>query len=395
MALPIVQLRIVRNSRHPWIYAKMVRHPRPRPPPGALVEVVDRDGTFAGRGFYHPGQSVAVRILTEDPGEAIDAPFFRRRFVLARALREEVLRLPEVTDAYRLVHGEADGLSGMVVDKYGDVLVVEPLSAGIRAAGEWIVAALKDVFPGARAVFRIGGRTEEREGVDFSPLRKAHPPPSRVVISEHGLKMEVDLAAGHKTGYFLDQRDNRRDLAALAPGKAVLDLFCYTGGFGLSTLRAGAREVTSVDLDEKALATAGRNARLNGLPGGGQTWTPVHRDVFDFLRDAAAKNLQADVVVVDPAKLAGVKAEVPRGLKTYSDLNRLAVQAVRPGGVLLTCSCSGLVRQDVFRSVVSRAAEEAGRELQFFRETGAAPDHPVSSVFPEGRYLKALWARVL
>ncbi|MCU0722191.1 MAG: class I SAM-dependent rRNA methyltransferase [Planctomycetes bacterium] len=394
MTLPVLELKTVRNSRHPWIFTKMVRHPRPRPAPGAIVEVVDREGNFAGRGFYHPANTVAVRLLTEDPAEAVDEAFFLRLFSRARALREEILGLPKVTDAYRLVHGEADGLSGAAVDKYADVLVVEAYCAGIRTAGEWIARALQALYPGARVVFRVSEKVEQRERADFSALRKAWPAPPRVQIAENGLKMQVDLAAGHKTGYFLDQRDNRRDLAALSRGKSVWDLFCYTGGFGLSALLGGAREVTAVDLDEAALTTAKYNAKRNGLPGEGQSWRGEHRDVFEFLREAAAQGRQADVVVVDPAKLASVRAELPRGLKTTGDLNRLAARAVRPGGVLLTCSCSGLIREDQFRSVVSRAAAEAGRILQVFRETGPAPDHPVSSVFPEGRYFKALWARV-
>ncbi len=209
-------------------------------------------------------------------------------------------------------------------------------------------------------------------------------------IRENGLVMRVDLAVGHKTGYFLDQRDNRLLAAGLSAGRDVWDLFCYTGGFGISAAKAGAKSVVSVDLDEKALAVAEGNAKRNEV-----SVTYAHRNCFDFLRERTAAGETADVIIVDPAKLAAVRDEIPRALKTYNDINRLAMSAVRPGGVLVSCSCSGLVSEQQFVSVLSNAAREAGRELQIFRITGAAPDHPFRTDFPEGRYLKAVFARCI
>ena len=387
--LPVVQLKTLRNSTHPWIFGKMVRHPERRLAPGSLVEVRARDGSFAGRGIYNPLKTIALRLLTEDPAEGLDAAFFRRRLAAAKALREDVLRLGEQGDSYRLVHSESDGLSGLVVDKFGDVLVVEPFSAGYVTLGPTIVGILRELYPGKRVCFRPDPRTEEIEGVSFAAVARQFPAPEGVEIRENRLRMWVDFAGGHKTGFFLDQRENRAKVGELAKGREVLDLCCYTGGFAISALLGGAKSATGVDLDEKALATAERNAKLNGV-------SPelVHANVFDYLRRAAAAGRKWDMVIADPSKLAGVKAEISRGMRTYADLNTLAISAVRPGGLIVTCSCSGLISPDAFMTIVRNSAGEAGAVLKVLAITGAAPDHPVASNFPEGRYLKVIFAQV-
>jgi len=392
MKNPVLHMKVARGSSHPWIFTKMVSHPAARPRPGAVVDVVSKEGDFLGRVFYHPSQTIAVRVLTTDPAEAIDRAFFERKLSAAADLRLRTLRLGESTDSWRLAHAEADGLSGIVVDRFADLFVVEPFCAGGATAGRDIAAALSSLFPGCSVAFRVSPRTADREGADFSGLLSEFRPPKSVDVNEHGIRMRVDFSSVHKTGYFLDQRENRVEAGRMAAGRNVFDLFCYTGGFSMHAAAAGAASVTAVDLDEKAIAMARVNAKLNGLSG---NISFVHQDAFDFLRARVSAGEKADMVVVDPAKLAAVKDEIPRALKTYGDVNRLAMQAVKPGGVLLTCSCSGLVSEEKFRSVVSRSAEEAGVELQIFRVTGASPDHPVSSVFPEGRYLKAIWARVV
>jgi 23S rRNA (cytosine1962-C5)-methyltransferase len=388
-ALPAkITLKGGRLGRYPWIFSKMVMHPRRRPEPGALVEVWAKGGVFVGRGIYHPDRTLAVRLLTRDPEERVDGELIYRRIAAARALREDVLRIPEKSDSYRLVHAEADGLSGLVIDKFADVFVVEPFSAGYLGLGPCVAQALQRLYPGCRIAFRPDEKTEKTEGISFGMLSSRYPPPAYVDIRENGLRLRVDFTAGHKTGYFLDQRDNRAFAASFAAGKTVWDLFCYTGGFGLAAAQAGAAEVSSVDLDEKALQTAGDNAKRNGL-----TVNYVHRNCFDFLRERTAEGRRADMIIVDPAKLAAVKEEIPRALKTYHDINRLAIEALRPGGILVSCSCSGLVGEAQFLSVLSAAAREANQELQIFRIVGAAPDHPWSTDFPEGRYLKAVFAR--
>ena len=216
-------------TRYPWIFSKMVMHPRRRPAPGTLVEVWAKGGVFVGRGLYHPDRTVAVRLLTRTAEENLDGEFLFRRLEAARRLREDVLRIPETSDSYRLVHAEADGLSGLVIDKFAGVLVVEPFSAGWLTLGELLAEALKRLYPDCRVAFRPDEKTEKTEGVSFAPLAAQYPPPAFVDIRENGLALRVDLAAGHKTGYFLDQRDNRALAASFAAGKKVWDLFCYTG----------------------------------------------------------------------------------------------------------------------------------------------------------------------
>jgi 23S rRNA (cytosine1962-C5)-methyltransferase len=388
--LPVVRLKTMRNSTHPWIFGKMVRRPERRLAPGALVEVQARDGSFVGRGIYNPLKTIALRILTEEPGEGLDEAFFRKRLVAAKALREDVLRLGEQGDSYRLVHSESDGLPGLVVDKFGDVLVVEPFSAGYVVLGPTVVKILRELYPGKRVCFRPDPRTEEIEGVSFSAVARQFPAPDGVEIRENKLRMWVDFRGGHKTGFFLDQRENRARVGELSRGREVLDLCCYTGGFAISALLGGARSAVGVDLDERALVTARKNAERNNVRA---EWT--HANVFDYLRRAQAEGRKYDLVVADPSKLAGVKAEISRGMRTYGDLNKLAISAVRPGGLVVTCSCSGLISPDAFMTIVRNSAGEAGAVLKVLAITGAAPDHPVASNFPEGRYLKVIFAQVL
>lgn len=385
-----IKLKTDRASSHPWIFRKMIERPKSRLSPGEAVEVVSRTGEFVGRGFYHPSRTVAIRLLTSNPREEIDEAFFRTRLQAAKALREDILKIPARSDAYRLVHGEGDGLSGLVIDKFGELLVVEPYSAGYIPFADTIATILKELYPACTVCFRPDAKTEQQEGVSFQTLRKRYPPPPKAILKENSLTMEVSLLTGHKTGYFLDQRDNRGLVKELARNKDVWDLFCYTGGFAISSALGGARSVVAVDLDEKALEVARRNADLNRV-----TIDFIHEDCFDFLRRMEEVKQQADLVIVDPAKLALVREEIPRALRTYNDINRLAMGRLRTGGILVSCSCSGLVSEGQFLSVLANAAREARVELQMFRITGASPDHPIRTDFPEGRYLKVVFSRIL
>ena len=289
-----------------------------------------------------------------------------------------------------LVHGEADGLSGIIIDKFADVLVVQPHSAGLLHVYAELFEALKQHYPDGTIVVRPDARSEKRENVSFAGLAASYPAPPRVTIREFSARMHVNFDVGHKTGYFLDQRDNRAAVAELAAGRDVADLYCYTGGFALHSALAGAKNVLAVDLDEKALDMARANAKLNKVK-----ITFEQHDVFNFLRACKESGRQFDVVIADPAKLAGVKAELPRALRTYGDLNKLAMAIVRPGGILVSCSCSGLVSTEQFLRILSQSANDADVILQTFNVTSASPDHPVTNVFPEARYLKTVYSRVL
>lgn len=367
----------------------MIRHPQKRLKPGALVEVISREGTFIGRGIYNPHSNIGIRLLTENTAERLDSTFFFKKLEQAKVLREDILEIHKTSDCYRLIHGESDGLSGLIIDKFAGVFVVEPYSAGYAGIMEWIASSLQSLYPGSQVVVRPDERNAAKEGVDFSKLTKVYPGPNSILIKENKLRMKVNLNTGHKTGFFLDQRENRLTLSQYCQNKDVLDCFCYTGGFAISAMLAGAKSAVGIDLDEEALETAQENARLNSVP-----VTFQHVNVFDHLRMMIGKGAQADVVILDPAKLAGCKEEISRAYRTYGDMNRLGMQVVKPGGILLTCSCSGLVSEQEFLSILTRSAAEVGAVLQIFKVTGASSDHPFSTIFPEGRYLKAVFARV-
>ena len=386
-ALPVVRLKIERRSNHPWIFQKMVEKPVAKPRPGAIVDVVDNAGLWVARGFYNGHSRIAIRVLTEDPDEAVDAAFFARRIAAAVELRRGLLRLDEHTDAWRVVHSEGDGLSGLVVDRYGDLLVVEFFSAGAFRHREWIYAALREQFPGCRFYSFAEEHVQKQESFDF----RSPEAPAPSVITEFGLKVRASPGSGHKTGFFADQRDNREFLARFCEGKRVLDVCCNSGGFAIyAKARGGAAEVTGIDLDEEILQVAEKNARLNDAK-----VRFVQADLFPWLREAAIRGEQWDVVVLDPAKLTRDREQVMTALKKYNEMNKLAMSVVKPGGVLLTCSCTGLVSEEEFLDMIRRAAYFAGRTVQILKVAGAGGDHPFLAHVKESRYLKAVFCRVL
>ena len=384
--LPTVRLKIERRSNHPWIFQKMVDKPAVRPRPGAVVEIEDRDGTWCGRGFYNGHSRIALRVLTQDPDEAVDGAFFERRLGRAIALRRELLKLDAVTDAYRLVHSEGDDLSGLVVDRFGDILVTEYFSAGMFRQRDLIRRVLDTHYPGARHYAFAEEHVQKQESFDHA----TPPSPEPVVITEHGVQFHAAPGTKHKTGFFADQRDNRLRLAQFCAGARVLDLCCNSGGFALyAKARGGADEVVGVDLDEEILALAERNARLNKT-----RVRLVQADIFHWLRDAGSTRNQFDVVILDPAKMTRDREQVIPALKKYLDMNKLALAAVKPGGVFLSCSCTGLVSEEQFLDMLRRAAYYANRTLQVIQVSGAGPDHPWLAHVPESRYLKAAFCRV-
>jgi len=384
--LPQVRLKIARRSSHPWIFQKMVEKPAGRLPPGSVVEIVDRDNAFVGRGFYNGHSRITLRVLTGSAEEAIDDGFFARKLAQAVALRRDWLGLDAATNAYRLVHSEADGLSGLVVDRFGSLLVLEFFAAGMYRFRPAIQAALQTHFPDSRFYWFAEEHVQKQESFDCRPPE----PPEPEVIIEHGVRFRVAPGSKHKTGFFLDQRDNRRRLASFCAGRKVLDLCCNTGGFAVYARALGkAEEVVGVDLDEQALAMARQNAGLNQV-----RIRFVQADLFAWLRDIIADGQRFDVVVLDPSKQTRDRDDVDVALKRYLDMNRLALQAVAPGGLFLTCSCTGLVHEGDFLEMLRRAAWQAGRTVQVLHISGAGADHPFLIHVPEGRYLKAVWCLV-
>jgi 23S rRNA (cytosine1962-C5)-methyltransferase len=384
--IPTVRLKIQRRSSHPWIFQKMVEKPSERLPPGSIVDVVDRDGSWAGRAFYNGHSRIALRVLTADRDEPIDATFFARRIRQAILLRRQWLGLDAVSDSYRIVNSEGDGLSGLIVDRFADTLVMEFFSAGMFKARELIRSALENEFPASQFYWFAEDHVQKQESFD---VRSTEPPPP-TVITEHGVRFRVAPGSKHKTGFFLDQRDNRFFLSSFCRDKRVLDLCCNSGGFAVyAKSLGGASEVVGVDLDEQALGLAKQNANLNRAQ-----VRFVQADLFPWLREVTANGQRFDVVVLDPAKQTRDREEIHYALKRYFDMNRLALQAVSPGGIFLTCSCTGLVAESDFLESIRRAAYQAGRVLQVIRIAGAGADHPFMVHVPEGRYLKAVFCRV-
>ena len=394
---PWVQLRSA--SFHPFIYERMVRTADSAAKPGDIVNVYDKTGRFFGRGMYSPRSQIVLRMLAHDD-RPIDDAFWQSAVARAVDLRR-TMNLEAVTDAYRLVHAEGDGLSGLILERYADCLVMEVFSLGIhQRAGklmQWAADAMgpptsldrpDKVSPTWRTIVRADEAIERIEG--FRVRADEQTLSGKVTIREHGIRYRVDVTGGHKTGFFCDQRDNRKRLASLCRDAVVLDGCCYTAGFGLAAKLLGeAREVTSVDLDEAALAVAKENVNLNNT-----RLNLVHSDIFTYLRQMLANGRQFDVVVLDPPKLATSRTLVEEALRKYHDLNSLGMKVLRPGGILLTCSCSGLISRDIFLQTAHRARPQ-GRSLQLLEYTGASPDHPVMMNCPESAYLKAAWFRVL
>lgn len=385
-SLPQISLKIQRRSSHPWIFQKMVDKPATRLPPGTVVDILDRDQQWVGRGFYNGHSRIALRVLTINPAEAIDDAFLARRLAQAVSLRREFLNLDAVTDAYRLVFSEGDGLSGLVVDRFGSTLVLEFFSAGMWRVRDGVREALKVHIPEARFYEFAEDHVQKQESFDCHESE----PPAPSVITEHGVRFRVAPGSKHKTGFFVDQRDNRRFLASFCRGKTVLDLCCNTGGFAVYAKTLGeAQEVTGVDLDEQVIGLAKQNANLNQV-----RIRFVQADLFAWIRDILPSGQRFDVVVLDPAKQTRDREEIDYALKRYFDMNKLALQAVAPGGIFLTCSCTGLVSEEQFLECLRRAAWQAGRTLQILRVAGAGADHPYLVHVPEGRYLKAVFCRV-
>ncbi len=382
---PVLRLKIRRTVPYPLVWRRMVAE-APDVAPGECVSVFDRDNAFVGHGFFCPTSQIAVRVLTSDPAEEIDEAFFARRLGAAFDFRHHVLGLRnEPAAAYRLVNAEGDGLSGLILDRYGSLVVGEIQSIGFYRQRSTVAKVVARLMPGLTVYVRSDQEIQRKEGFHLN-----EPAPPAVEVEEHGLRYIVDPALSHKTGFFLDQRQNRLHLRSFAAGRRVLDVCCFSGGFALNAARAGARDVLGLDLDEKAVALATRNGAINRLK-----VRFVHVDAFPYLRDLARHGKTVDLAVLDPAKLARTRDDVPEALRVHFDLHRTVLPVLGPGGILVTCSCSALVSEEAFLDTLRKAGRRANREVRVFGLTGPSPDHPYSLHFPEGRYLKVVWAYVV
>ena len=396
-------------KHHPWVFAGAIRSVQGDPQPGDEVVLHTHEGEFIARGLFNPHSQIRVRLYSWHQAESLDRTFWKARLQSAFQLREVIFRRtgtlarpsdfddprqrtdegvhPTDVTAYRLVNSEADGLSGLTVDRYDRWLSVQFTSLAIALRQELLIELLAELAQPAGIVLRTEKGLREAEGMEITDgLLWGEPPPRPLTVVEHGLKWEVDLTEGQKTGSYLDQRDNRRALARYVHGHRVLDVFCYTGGFGLGALVwGGASEVVAVDSSEAALQLAQCNAELNGVA---DRWRCVRSDGFKALETLRDAGEQFDTVVLDPPKLTRTRAALPQALRAYHSLNRLAVSVLKPGGLLVTCSCSGLVTRNDFEQMLADVAIQSGRDLRIIEVRGAAPDHPVSPFCPENEYLK-------
>lgn len=374
--------------RHPWLFSGALMPMAGTPESGETVRVLDDNGRFLGWAAWSGESQIRLRFWSFDERDTIDRDFFRRRLSRAIQLRAG---MNATGDAMRLVHGESDGLPGLIVDRYGDVLVLQLLSAGPEAWREVLCDEL-EALTKAHAIYeRSDADVRELEGLpQRSGLLRGQLPASTDII-EHGLRYRVNVAAGQKTGFYLDQRANRQRIGELARDAEVLNCFCYTGGFSLAALRGGAKSVLSVDSSGEALDAARINLDLNGLPSDRAEW--VEADVFQYLRLLRDKGRSYDLIVLDPPKFAPTAQHVERASRAYKDINLWAMKLLRPGGHLATFTCSGGMSADLFQKVVAGSAWDAKSDMQLIGRFTADVDHPVSVNFPEGDYLKGLLLR--
>jgi 23S rRNA (cytosine1962-C5)-methyltransferase len=380
-------------KRHPWVFDTSVAHLAGHARPGDTVTVADARGKPLAKAAYSPASKIRARVWSFDPEEGIDHAFFKRRAAAAVARRAA---LPELSgqQGLRLIHAESDGLPGVIADQYGDTVVVQLTSAGAEKWRGAIADGLQKATGCARIYERSDSEVRGLEGLEpATGWLHGEAPAEEIVIEEHGVRMAVDIVAGHKTGFYLDQRDNRRMLAALSRDKRVLNCFCYTGGFSLQALAGGAASVLSIDSSQPALDRAVANLVLNPrLAAARAEWRCAN--VFDELRRLRATGETFDLIVLDPPKFAPSASHAERASRAYKDINLLGFRLLAPGGLLMTYSCSGGIGVELFQKIVAGAALDAGRETnrsaRIVKRLQGAADHPVDLAFPEGEYLKGL-----
>jgi 23S rRNA (cytosine1962-C5)-methyltransferase len=374
------------SRRHPWVFSGAVECIDGAPTAGETVAIRDANGEFIAWAAYSPQSQITARVWSWDEHEHIDATFFERRIQEALALRETVGLLN--SSGMRLIHAESDGLPGLIVDRYDDVLVLQLGSAGVDFWRETLVEVLQKQCAPICIYERSDSDGRELEGLPIRTGVLRGVLPENVYVTENGLRFAVDITQGQKTGFYLDQRDNRALTGSLAAGREVLNCFCYTGGFSLYALRGGASSVLSIDASAEALELAQQNVALNGLDATRAEWQCD--DVFLALRKLRDQNKKFDLIILDPPKFAPTAAFAEKAARGYKDINLLGFKLLRPGGLLLTYSCSGGISDDLFQKIIAGAALDAGVNARIIKKLHAAPDHPVLLSFPEGAYLKGL-----
>jgi 23S rRNA (cytosine1962-C5)-methyltransferase len=378
--------------RHPWIFSGAVKKAEGNPVEGQTVEVFTSDTRWLARGSYSSRSQIRVRILSFDLDEHVDSELIKNRVARAIALRKSIPGLG-TTNAFRLIFAESDGLPGVIVDRYDDYLVCQFSSAGAEYWKDEIVGQLTEQWPCSGIFERSDTDSRQKEGYPASiKVLAGSAPPPLIRIKEGSLNFLVDVYKGHKTGFYLDQRLNRAQLMKYAENREVLNAFSYTGGFGIAACLAGASHVTNVDTSEESLELARQNFQLNGAAMDKIEF--IKEDVFNLLRTFRDSRRQFDLIILDPPKFVASANQLAGGTRGYKDVNLLAFKLLRPGGILVTFSCSGYVKPDLFQKIIADAAVDAGRDACVLEYLSQGPDHPVALNFPEGLYLKGMICRV-
>ncbi|EGR0108673.1 class I SAM-dependent methyltransferase [Vibrio vulnificus] len=380
--------------RHPWIFSRGIDRVEGNPQLGETVDVYGHDGKWLAKAAYSPESQIRARVWSFEK-QNINRAFFVKRIQDAQLLREDVIERDGLT-GYRLIAAESDGMPGVTIDRYQNFFVCQLLSAGAEHQKQNIVDALIEVFPDCNVYERSDVSVRKKEGLqETTGVLHGEMPPKSVVIEENGVKISVDIVGGHKTGFYLDQRDSRQQAMKYVKDKEVLNCFSYTGGFGLYALKGGAKRVINADVSQPALDTAKFNAELNEFDISKKRAVFLNADVFKLLREYRDQGTTFDVVIMDPPKFAESKAQLNGACRGYKDINMLAMQILKPGGTLLTYSCSGLMDQVLFQKIIADAAVDAGRSVKFVERFEQAADHPTDTAYPEGFYLKGFACKVL
>ncbi|NOI23345.1 class I SAM-dependent methyltransferase [Vibrio mediterranei] len=381
------------RRKHPWIFSRGISHVDGQPSLGETVDVFASNGEWLAKAAYSPNSQIRARVWSFEKQD-IDVSFFVSRINQAQLLREDIIERDGLT-GYRLIAAESDGLPGITIDRYENFLVCQLLSAGAEFQKDSLVEALTQCFPECSIYERSDVSVRKKEGLkERTGVLHGEIPSKPVVIEENGVKISVDIINGHKTGFYLDQRDSRYQAQKYVKDKEVLNCFSYTGGFGLYALKGGAKRVINADVSQLALDTAKHNAELNGFTEKKKA-VFLNADVFKLLREYRDQGTKFDVVIMDPPKFAESKAQLNGACRGYKDINMLAMQILKPGGTLLTYSCSGLMDGALFQKIIADAAVDANRSVKFVERFEQAADHPTDTAYPEGFYLKGFACKVL
>lgn len=384
------------QNRHPWVFSGAIAQiSGVNPGPGDLVDIISSDGDWLARGYYNPMSQIRARILSWDTEQSIDEAFWTSKLEKALLFRKKLDLEPETT-AYRLVNAEADGIPGLILDKYGDFLVFQALTAGIDTRKDLLVSLFAELVKPTGIIERSDVAVRKKEGLPrVSGVSWGQSPPAEVKILENGLSFRADLYTGHKTGLYLDQRDNRLAICSETHvmDREMLNVFAYTGGFALYAANNGARTIVNIDASDDALQQAQQNIQNNGWDRPQDEY--ISGDAFQELRKLRDAGRRFELIILDPPKFAFSKSDIPAASRGYKDINMLAIELLNPDGWLATFSCSGLIDIDLFQKIVFGAAVDAGRQVQITKYLGQAADHPVLLTFPESHYLKGFFCRVL